>query len=81
MHRWLQSCFIDLQPGRKILAGKAYDTDAMCNFAKQGKCRAITPVMANRHQTTNFRGWAYSQRNFAEMFFNGIKQIRELSTR
>jgi transposase len=71
----------DLQPGATILADKAYDTDAIRNFAKQRKCWANIPAKANRKQTFSFSRWVYRQRNLVERFFNRIKQMRGLATR
>jgi transposase len=71
----------DLQPGATILADKAYDTDAIRNFAKQHKCWANIPAKANRKQTFSFSRWVYRQRNLVERFFNRIKQMRGLATR
>ncbi|OCJ51697.1 transposase, partial [Agrobacterium tumefaciens] len=71
----------DLQPGAMILADKAYDTDAIRNFAKQRKCWANIPAKANRKQTFSFSRWVYRQRNLVERFFNRIKQMRGLATR
>ncbi|MDQ1184183.1 transposase [Agrobacterium larrymoorei] len=71
----------DLRPGATILADKAYDTDAIRNFAKQSKCWATIPAKANRKQTLSFSRWVYRQRNLVERFFNRIKQMRGLATR
>jgi len=71
----------DLQPGTTILADKAYDTDAIRNFARQRKCRANIPAKANRKQTFNFNPRVDHQRNLVEQFFNRITQMRGLATR
>ena len=71
----------DLQHGTTILADKAYDTDAIRNFAMQRKCWANIPAKANRKQTFSFSRWVYRQRNLVERFFNRIKQMRGLATR
>ncbi|MDR6100248.1 transposase [Agrobacterium larrymoorei] len=71
----------DLRPGATILADKAYDTDAIRNFAKQSKCWATIPAKANRKQTFSFTRWTYCKRNLVERFFNRIKQMRGLATR
>lgn len=44
----------DLQPGATILADKAYDTDAIRNFAKQRKCWANIPQrpIESRHSAS-----------------------------
>lgn len=71
----------DLQPGTTILADKAYDTDAIRNFARQRKCWANIPAKANRKQTFSFSRWVYRQRNLVERFFNRIKLMRGIATR
>jgi transposase len=71
----------DMQPGSTLLADKAYDTDAIRNFAKQRKCWANVPAQANRKQIFSFSRWVYRQRNLVERFFNRIKQMRGLATR
>jgi len=43
-----------------LLADKAYDTDAIGNFAKQRKCWANIPAKANRKQIFSFKRWVYS---------------------
>lgn len=70
----------DVQPGATILADKAYDTDAIRNFAKQRKCWANIPAKTNRKQTFSFSRWVYRQRNQIERFFNRIKQMQGLAT-
>ncbi|CAD0217314.1 hypothetical protein AGRHK599_LOCUS4969 [Rhizobium rhizogenes] len=60
----------DIRPGTTLLADKAYDTDAIRNFAKQRKCWANIPAKANRKQTFSFSRWVYRQRNLIERFFN-----------
>ncbi|WP_142781829.1 transposase [Agrobacterium sp. T29] len=66
---------------RALLPDKAYDTDAIRNFAKQRKCWANIPAMGNRKQTFSLSRWVYRQRNLVERFFNRIKQMRGLATR
>jgi transposase len=56
----------DIQPGSRLLADKAYDTDAIRNFAKQRKCWANIPAKANRKQTFSFSRSVYRQRNLVE---------------
>lgn len=71
----------DLQPGSTLLADRAYDTDAIRNFAKERKAWANIPTKINRKQTFSFSRWVYRQRNLVERFFNRIKQMRGLATR
>ena len=71
----------DLQPGSTLLADRAYDTDAIRNFAKDRKSWANIPMKSNRKQTFSFTRWVYRQRNLVERFFDRIKQMRGLATR
>lgn len=71
----------DLQPGSTLLADRAYNTDAIWNFAKERKSWANIPAKINRKQTFSFSRWVYRQRNLVERFFNRIKQMRGLATR
>ena len=71
----------DLQPGSTLLADRAYDTDAIRNFARERKSWANIPAKINRKKTFSFSRWVYRQRNLVERFFNRIKQMRGLATR
>lgn len=52
----------DIQPGTTLLADKAYDTDAIRNFANPRNCWANIPAKANPKQTFSFSRWASRQR-------------------
>ena len=71
----------DLQPGSTLLADKAYDTDAIRDFARCRNAWANIPTKANRKKTFSFSRWVYRQRNLIERFFNRIKNMRGLATR
>ena len=71
----------DLQPGSTLLADRAYDTDAIRNFARERKSWVNIPAKINRKKTFSFSRWVYRQRNLVERFFNRIKQMRGLATR
>lgn len=71
----------DLQPGSTLLADRAYDADAIRNFARERKSWANIPAKINRKKTFSFSRWVYRQRNLVERFFNRIKQMRGLATR
>jgi len=76
-----QKLLCDLQPGSTLLADRAYDTNAIRDFAKERKSWANIPAKANRKQTFSFSRWVYRQRNLVERFFNRIKHMRGLATR
>lgn len=71
----------DLQPGATLLADKAYDTDAIRDFARDRNAWANIPAKANRRKTFSFSRWVYRQRNLVERFFNRIKNMRGIATR
>lgn len=71
----------DLRPGATLLADRAYDTNAIRNFAKEREAWANIPPKANRKETFSFSRWVYRQRNRVERFFNRIKHMRGLATR
>ncbi|KKN18766.1 hypothetical protein LCGC14_0952510 [marine sediment metagenome] len=71
----------DLRPGATLLADRAYDTNAIRNFAKKREAWANIPPKANRKETFAFSHWVYRQRNRVERFFNRIKHMRGLATR
>lgn len=71
----------DLQPGATLLADKAYDTDAIREFARDRDAWANIPARANRRKTFSFSRWVYRQHILVERFFNGIKTMRGIATR
>jgi len=71
----------DLRSGATLLADRAYDTNAIRNFAKEREAWANIPPKANRKETFAFSRWVYRQRNRVERFFNRIKHMRGLATR
>jgi len=71
----------DQQPGSTLLADRAYDTDAIRNFARERKSWVNIPANINRKKTFSFSRWVYRQRNLIERFFNRIKQMRGLAIR
>ena len=70
-----------LKPGATLLADKAYDTDAIRDFAAGRNAWANIPAKTNRKKTFSFSRWVYRQRNLVERFFNRIKNMRGLATR
>ncbi len=71
----------DMTKGAILLADKAYDTNALRDFAKQKQAWANIPAKKNRKDSFAFSPWVYRQRNLVERFFSKIKQFRAIATR
>lgn len=71
----------DMTKGTILLADKAYDTNALRDFAKQKQAWANIPAKKNRKDSFAFSPWVYRQRNLVERFFSKIKQFRAVATR
>jgi transposase len=64
-----------------LLADRAYDTNALRDFAKEKRAWANIPAKQNRKESFPFSSWVYRQRNLVERFFNKLKQFRGIATR
>lgn len=65
----------------KVIADKAYDSDA---FVAQIEAQGATPVIPpreNRKEPRDYDHEAYKQRNVVERFINRLKQCRRAATR
>lgn len=71
----------DISKGTIVLADKAYDTNALREFAKQKQAWANIPAKSNRKGSFPFSAWVYRQRNLVERFFSKLKQFRAIATR
>jgi len=71
----------DLAPGATLIADRAYDTNAIRDFAAKRGAWANIPPRSIRKGSFSFSTWVYRQRNLVERFFNKIKQFRGLATR
>ena len=64
-----------------FLEDKAYDSDAILNFARERGAWANIPPKCNRKIPIYFSPLLYRKRNHVERFFNRIKQCRRIATR
>jgi transposase len=71
----------EIGKGTILLADKAYDTNALRDFAKTKRAWANIPAKQNRKERFPFSSWVYRQRNLVERFFNKLKQFRGIATR
>jgi transposase len=71
----------DIGKGTILLADRAYDTNALRDFAKEKRAWANIPAKQNRKESFPFSSWVYRQRNLVERFFNKLKQFRGIATR
>lgn len=76
-----RSLLEDLAPGATLIADRAYDTNAIRDFAAKRGAWANIPPRSIRKGSFSFSTWVYRQRNLVERFFNKIKQFRGLATR
>ena len=70
-----------LRPGATLIADRAYDTNAIRDFAAGRGAWANIPPRVIRKDSFSFCKWVYRQRNLVERFFNRIKHFRGLATR
>jgi transposase len=71
----------DLHEGAILLADRAYDTNAIREFAQSRKVWANIPPKRTRTGSFVFSRCVYRQRNQVERFFNKLKQFRGIATR
>ena len=71
----------ELRQGSILLADRAYDSNAIREFAQSRKAWANIPPKRTRKGTFLFSPWVYRQRNCVERFFNKLKQFRGIATR
>jgi transposase len=70
----------DLAPGATLIADRAYDTNAIREFAAERGAWANNPPAPSARAASPFSSWVYGPRSSVERFFNGIKQFRGLAT-
>jgi transposase len=71
----------DIGKGTILLADRAYDTNALRDFAKKKRAWANIPAKQNRKESFPLSSWVYRQRNLVERFFNKLKHFRGSATR
>lgn len=71
----------DVPPGCRVLADRAYDSNAIrALIARQGAL-AVIPSMPQRNPKIDHDRHAYKARNRVERFFNKLKHFRAVATR
>jgi transposase len=70
-----------LRKGSVLLADRAYDSNAIRDFARARGAFANIPSKVNRKVALPFDKKAYRARNLVERFFNKLKQFRGIATR
>ena len=71
----------NIRAGTILVADRAYDTNALRDFAKEKRAWANIPAKQNRKESFQFSSWVYRQRKLVERFFNKLKQFRGIATR
>jgi transposase len=79
MHPPPMACSHCSRPAPRLIADRAYDTNAIRAFAADRGAWANIPPRSIRKDAFSFSGWVYRQRNLVERFFNRIKQQRAQS--
>ncbi len=78
-------CAVDLldglEPGSVLLADRAYDSNAIREFASARGAWANIPPKRNRKDPKCFSPYLYRERNNVERFFNKVKHSRRVATR
>jgi len=70
-----------LQPGCKVLADRAYDSNAIRELITAQSANAVIPSMPQRNPTIPHNRDQYKDRNRVERFFNKLKNFRAVATR
>ena len=66
---------------KKIIADKAYDSDAFVADIKESGAKPVIPPRSNRKTARSYNKKDYKKRNAVERFINVIKQCRRVATR
>jgi transposase len=73
---------VSLIPGvSKLLADKAYDTNAFRDYLKEQGIKAVIPGKSNRKKQIRYDKLAYKGRNVVERCFCRLKDFRRIATR
>lgn len=70
-----------LPPGCKLLADRAYDSNAIRAIIAAQGAAAVIPSMPQRNPVIPHDRDRYKDRNWVERFFNKIKNYRAIATR
>jgi transposase len=68
-------------PIKRLIADKAYDTNALRNLLVQMDIEAVIPSIARRKPLISYNREAYRQRNLIERMFARLKDFRRVATR
>jgi transposase len=68
-------------PGKALLADKAYDTDAIVQYAADNGMELIIPPKINRKVKRNLDTLKYRARHLIENLFQRMKIFRRVATR
>jgi transposase len=68
-------------PIKRLIADKAYDTNALRNLLTQLDIDAVIPSIARRKTLIPYDREAYRQRNLIERMFARLKDFRRVATR
>jgi transposase len=70
-----------IDPPRRLLADKAYDTDAFRKWLRDRDIEAVIPSSARRKRAYPLDREAYRRRNLIERMFCRLKDFRRVATR
>jgi transposase len=70
-----------VDPPRRLLADKAYDTDAFRAWLRKRGVEAVIPSTLRRKRPYSFDQEAYRRRNLIERMFCRMKDWRRMATR
>jgi transposase len=68
-------------PLARLIADKAYDTNALRRLLAEQKTEAVIPSIARRKPMIPHDAAAYRQRNLIERMFGRLKDFRRIATR
>jgi transposase len=70
-----------VEPPRRLLGDKAYDTDAFRALLAERRIEAVIPSSARRKRACPLNREAYRRRNLIERMFCRLKDWRRIATR
>ncbi len=68
-------------PITRLIADKAYDTNALRRLLAERSIEAVIPSIARRKPLIAYDRTAYRQRNLIERMFGRLKDFRRIATR
>jgi transposase len=64
-----------------VVADKAFDSDELIDFIREGEAKAVIPARSNRRRKRRLDRKRYRERNLIERFFCRLKHFRRIATR